>query len=276
LYVVATPIGNLGDISYRAVKLLHDVDILLVEDKRVTQRLLQHYSITCRSIALHEHNEADLVDEVLASVRDDRLAAALLSDAGTPLISDPGFRLVRAAHEAGIPVRPVPGPCAAITALSIAGIASDRFTFEGFLPPRQAARLRRLRSLAREPRTLIFYEAPHRILAAMEDLCAVFGRRRQVAVARELTKLHETVYRGSLASVTTAMQADPNAPRGEVVIVVAGATERDASNDERRALEMVEVLSRHLPKGEAIKLAAELAGVKRNRLYRRAHTKEDG
>lgn len=249
---------------------MNAVDLLLVEDTRVTQRLLQHYSISCRSIPLHEHNEAEITARLLARLTEEGLAVALLSDAGTPLIADPGYRLVGAAQEAGIPVHPVPGPCAAIAALSIAGMATDRFAFEGFLPARSAARTRRLRSLVDEPRTLIFYEAPHRILATMEDLCAVFGDSRGVVVARELTKLHETVYRGALGAVAAAVRADPNAARGELVIVLAGATVRDSSEDEQRALHMVAVLSGHLRKAEAIKIAAEITGVKRNRLYRLA------
>lgn len=273
LYVVATPIGNLGDISYRTVKLLKEVDLLLAEDTRVTRRLLQHYAITCRSIALHEHNEMDLLDRVIGNLVDEGLAVALLSDAGTPLIADPGFRLVRAAHEHNVPVRVMPGPCAAVAALSVAGIASDRFVFEGFLPARKAARQRRLQSLTAEPRTLIFYEAPHRIIASMHDLCTVFGGTREVAVARELTKLHETLYRGSLASVVAMMNADPHAGRGEIVIVVAGAPERDTSDDERRAVAMIELLANHLPRGDAVRIAAECTGLKRNRLYRLAHEK---
>ncbi|TDJ67489.1 MAG: 16S rRNA (cytidine(1402)-2'-O)-methyltransferase [Proteobacteria bacterium] len=276
LYVVATPIGNLGDISYRTVELLKRIDLLLVEDTRVTIRLLQRYSITSRSIAMHEHNEGDLLHTVIQDLVAENLAVALLSDAGTPLISDPGFRLVRAAHEHGVPVRAVPGPCAAVAALSVAGIPSDRFVFEGFLPARKAARGRRLQSLVTEPRTLIFYEAPHRILATMADLCEIFGHAREVAVARELTKLHETLYRGSLSSVAVAMNADPNAVRGEIVIVVAGAPERDTSEDERRAMEMIKVLSCHLPRGDAVRIAAELTGLKRNHLYRLAHNNGNG
>jgi 16S rRNA (cytidine1402-2'-O)-methyltransferase len=271
LYVVATPIGNLADISFRAVQLLSEVDLLLVEDTRITQRLLQHYSISRRLTALHEHNERQIVDTVIQSLVADRLAVALLSDAGTPLIADPGFRVVCAAHAHNVPVRTVPGPSAAVAALSIAGIPSDRFVFEGFLPARRAARTRRLQSLSVESRTLIFYEAPHRILATMEDLCTVFGTTREVVVARELTKLHETLYRGSLGAVASAMNSDANAARGEIVIVLAGATMLDTSDDERRAMEMIDILSRHVPKGEAIKLAAELTGLKRNRLYRLAH-----
>ena len=273
LYVVATPIGNLADISYRAVKLLSQVDMLLVEDTRMTQRLLQHYSIAARLVALHEHNEADVLAGILSRIASERLAVALLCDAGTPLIADPGFRLVRAAHADKIPVLAVPGPCAAIAALSIAGLPSDRFVFEGFLPPRKAARIQRLRLFRTEHRTLIFYEAPHRILATIDDMLLVFGNERDVVVAREITKLHETLYRGSLGSVSTAMQGDGNAARGEIVIALAGASAEGSmtKDDEHKARQMIELLSRQMPKADAIKLVAEWTGLKRNRLYHLAH-----
>lgn len=273
LYVVATPIGNLGDISYRAVKLLAQMDMLLVEDTRMTQRLLQHYSITARLVALHEHNEADVLGDILSNLVSERLAVALLSDAGTPLIADPGFRLVRAAHAEKVPVLAVPGPCAAIAALSIAGLPSDRFVFEGFLPPRKAARLRRLRLLRTEHRTLIFYEAPHRILASIDDMHSEFGSEREMAVAREITKLHETLYRGSLGSVAAAMRSDGNAARGEIVIALSGASDEESTtpDDEHKARQMIELLCRQMPKADAIKLVAEWTGLKRNRVYRLAH-----
>ncbi len=276
LYVVATPIGNLADISYRAIELLKEIDLLLVEDTRVTQRLLHRYSIKGRSIVLHDHNERGLIDTLLSRLINERLAVALLSDAGTPLIADPGYRLVGAVHEAKIPVRSLPGPCAAVAALSIAGIPSDRFVFEGFLPARQSARIRRLHSLAVEARTMIFYEAPHRIRATIQDLRAVFGDERHVAVARELTKLHETLYRGPLGAVADAMHADENAARGEIVIVLAGAVEHVTGEDERTAKQMVGVLSRHVSKSDAIKIAAELSGVTRNVLYRIVHDSDAG
>lgn len=247
------------------------MDVLLVEDTRISQRLLQHYSITGRLVALHEHNETEIMDSVLSSLVGERSAVALLSDAGTPLIADPGYRLVCAAHAEKIPVRTIPGPCAAVAALSIAGLPSDRFAFEGFLPPRKASRVRRLQQLSNERRTLIFYEAPHRILAAIDDMCSVLGSAREVAVARELTKLHETLYRGSLGSVAAALQRDENAARGEIVIVLSGATEINTHDDERKAMEMIEILSRHIPTADAIKLAAQWTGLKRNSLYRMAH-----
>jgi 16S rRNA (cytidine1402-2'-O)-methyltransferase len=271
LYVVATPIGNLADISYRAVELLRQVDIILVEDTRVTKRLLDQYSIRCRLFALHEHNEDRAVSAILSRLIDEKLSAALVSDAGTPLIADPGFRLVRAAHERGLRVFTAPGSCAAIAALSIAGIPSDRFVFEGFLPPRSSARKTRLRALESDTRTLIFYEAPHRVIATMEDFCEVFGPTREVSVARELTKLHETLYRGPLASVCAAMRNDPNAARGEIVIVLGGATNIDSVAQETQALNMLSVLTKYLPMADSVKVAAEICGVKRNRLYRLVH-----
>tara|TARA_Y100000588_G_scaffold366557_1_gene432411 strand:- start:157 stop:1050 length:894 start_codon:yes stop_codon:yes gene_type:complete len=273
LYVVATPIGNLADISYRAVKLLAQMDLLLVEDKRVTQRLLQYYSITKRLVALHEHNEADVSGDIVSSIVSDRIAVALISDAGTPLISDPGFRFVRAAHAEGIPVLSVPGPCAAIAALSIAGLPSDRFVFEGFLPARKAARLRSLNLLNVERRTLIFFEAPHRISATLEDMRSVFGNEREVAVAREITKLHETLYRGPLRLVSEVIRRDGCATRGEIVIILSGARGEYmiTSDDEDKAVHMITVLCRQMPKADAIKLVSEWTGLRRNRLYSLAH-----
>ncbi len=253
------------------------MDLLLVEDTRITQRLLHQYSITGRLVALHEHNESSILDQVLSNVVRERQAVALVSDAGTPLIADPGFRLVCAAHAEKIPVFTVPGPCAAIAALSIAGLPSDRFVFEGFLPPRKSARLRRLTQLNTERRTMterstmIFYEAPHRILATIDDMGAVFGSGRDIAVGREMTKRHETLYRGSLGSVTEAMRSDENAARGEIVIILSGANDVDTNEDERKAMEMVDMLSRQMPKADAIKLAAEWTGLKRNLVYRLAH-----
>lgn len=273
LYIVAAPIGNLADISYRAVKLLAQVDLLLVEDKRVTQRLLQHYSITTRLAAIHEHNEADFSADIISRIVSERLAVALLSDAGTPLIADPGFRLVRSAHAEKIPVLSVPGPCAAIAALSIAGLPSDRFVFEGFLPARKAARLRCLKFLNVEHRTLIFFEAPHRILATLEDMISVFGNEREVAVAREITKLHETLYRGPLGLVNEVIRCDRNATRGEIVIILSGSRSEDmiTAGDEDKAMQMIALLCQQMPKADAIRLVSEWTGLRRNRLYGLAH-----
>jgi len=271
LYVVATPIGNLSDVSFHAVALLAAVDLVLVEDTRVARRLLQRYAIDVPTQVLHDHNERELSAGIVRRARDERLALALISDAGTPLVSDPGYRLVAAAIDAGMPVRPVPGACAVTAALSVAGLATDRFAFEGFLPARSAARSEVLKALAAEPRTLVFYEAPHRILATIDDMSAAFGATRRVVVARELTKLHETVYRGTFASVAAIMAADPHATRGEFVVVVEGAPAADSSEAERAALAMVEVLCRYVSRADAVKAAAEISGVKRNTLYRLSH-----
>ncbi len=276
LYVVATPIGNLSDISFHAVAVLAAVDLLLVEDTRIARRLLQRYAIDAPTQVLHDHNERELSAAIVRRAREEQLAIALISDAGTPLVSDPGYRLVTAAIEGGVTVRTVPGASAVTAALSIAGLATDRFAFEGFLPARAGARSARLKALAAEPRTLIFYEAPHRILATIDDMRAAFGATRRVAVARELTKLHETVYRGSFASVAASMAADPNATRGEFVVIVEGAPASDASEAEIAALAMVEVLSRYVSRGDAVKAAAEISGVKRNTLYRLSHADPGG
>ncbi|MGR9093296.1 MAG: 16S rRNA (cytidine(1402)-2'-O)-methyltransferase [Gammaproteobacteria bacterium] len=276
LYVVATPIGNLSDVSFHAVALLAAVDLVLVEDTRIARRLLQRYGIDVPTQVFHDHNEREISAGIVRRAREERLAIALISDAGTPLVSDPGYRLVAAAVDEGVIVRTVPGACAVMAALSIAGLATDRFVFEGFLPVRSAGRRNALAALAAEPRTLVFYEAPHRILATIDDMTTAFGVARRVAVARELTKLHETVYRGTFASVAAAMAADPNATRGEFVVVVEGAPADDSSEAERDALAMVEVLCRYVSRADAVKAAAEISGVKRNALYRLSHPDSAG
>lgn len=262
--------------SFHAVAVLAAVDLVLVEDTRVARRLLQRYAIDVPTQVLHDHNEHDRSAGIIRRARDERQAIALISDAGTPLVSDPGYRLVAAAIDLGVTVRPVPGACAVTAALSIAGLATDRFVFEGFLPPRAAARGEMLQALASEPRTLVFYEAPHRILATIADMSTAFGATRRVAVLRELTKLHETAYRGTFAAVMAAMAADPNASRGEFVIVVEGAPATVGGAAERAALAMVEVLCRYVSRGDAVKAAAEISGVKRNTLYRLSHADPDG
>ncbi len=265
LYVVATPIGNLGDLSPRAQEALRAVAAICAEDTRHTRQLLAHFGIDTPLLALHEHNEKALADRLVA-----RLAAgeslALVSDAGTPLISDPGFRLVRAARAAGLRVSPVPGACAAIAALSVAGLPSDRFVFEGFLPAKGAARRERLAVLAAETRTLVFYESAHRIEQALADLAAAFGGTRHVALARELTKLFETVLDGTLADLRARVQGDADQRRGEFVLIVEGAgDDADAKVAEGRRL--YARLSEHLPPSTAARLAAELSGAPRKALY---------
>ena len=265
LFVVATPIGNLGDLSPRALETLKTVAAICAEDTRHTRQLLAHFGVDKPLVALHEHNEGDAAGPLVA-----RLLAgeslALVSDAGTPLVSDPGFRLVRAAREAGITVSPVPGASALVTALSVAGLPSDRFVFEGFLPAKPNARRERLAALASEPRTLIFYESAHRIEDALDDAVAAFGAERRAVVARELTKLFETVLDGSLADLAQRVRADPNQRKGEFVLLVHGAGEdADAKVVEGRRL--YAKLSEHLPPSTAAKVAAEWSGAPRKALY---------
>ena len=265
LYVVATPIGNLGDLSPRALDTLRSVAAVCAEDTRHTRQLLSHYGVERPLIALHEHNEAELADKLVARMRGGD-ALALVSDAGTPLVSDPGFRLVRAAREAGIKVSPIPGASAVIAALSVAGLPSDRFVFEGFLPAKTAARRERLSQLASETRTLVLYESSHRIADALDDLVTVFGASRRAVVARELTKLFETVLDGPLDALRARIEADPNQSKGEFVVLVQGiGEEADARVIEGRRL--YAKLSEHLPPSTAAKLAAELSGAPRKALY---------
>jgi len=266
LWVVATPIGNLEDFSSRARTVLSDVDLIAAEDTRHSAALLRHFNIVTRTISLHEHNERDRADELVRRMRDDGLRIALISDAGTPLVSDPGFRLVRAARDAGIEVCPVPGPCAAIAALSAAGLASDRFVFEGFLPAKSGARRSRLQELVSETRTLIFYESSHRIEDMLETITDVFGGERPAALAREITKLHETFIVDDLNAIVARVRDDADQRRGEFVIVVSGAHDDDERR-EREGRRVFELLHRELPPGRAAKLAAEITGVSRKRLY---------
>ena len=265
LHVVATPIGNLADLSPRALATLRAVAAICAEDTRHTRQLLAHHGVEQSLVALHEHNEAGVAERLVA-----RLLAgeslALVSDAGTPLVSDPGFRLVAAARAAGVKVSPVPGPSALIAALSVAGLPSDRFAFEGFLPAKSGARRERLSRLAGESRTLIFYEASHRIEDTLADAVAVFGAARPAAVARELTKLFETVLDGTLAELHARVAADPDQRKGEFVLLVQGVADEEATKiaEGRRVYAK---LADHLPPSTAAKLAAELTGAPRKALY---------
>ena len=265
LHVVATPIGNLGDLSPRALETLKRVDAICAEDTRHTRQLLAHFGLERPLLALHEHNEGDAAAPLVA-----RLLAgdslALVSDAGTPLVSDPGFRLVRAARAAGVRVSPVPGPSALVAALSAAGLPSDRFVFEGFLPAKAKARREHLQALAAEPRTLIFYESSHRIEETLADMATAFGDDRPAVVARELTKLFETVLDGGLAELARCVREDANQRKGEFVVLVQGAPEAaDAKVAEGRRL--YARLCEHLPPSTAAKLAADLSGAPRKALY---------
>lgn len=266
LHVVATPIGNLGDLSSRALETLKSVDLVCAEDTRHTAQLLSHFGVRAPLWALHEHNEAQQAEQVIAKLREGA-QVALVSDAGTPLVSDPGFRLVRAAREAGIEVTPVPGACAAIAALSVAGLPSDRFAFEGFLPQKSSARQAALRELAGERRTLMFYESSHRIRECLADMAEAFGGERRAVLARELTKKFETVIDGSLAQLAQALDADENQRRGEFVVIVEGAPEADADASLAQGRRAFAILREHLPPAQAAKLAAEISGAPRRALY---------
>lgn len=266
LHVVATPIGNLGDMSPRALQTLRDADLIAAEDTRHTQQLLAHFGLRAPLFALHEHNEAAQCAQLLARLQAGQ-QLALVSDAGTPLVSDPGFRLVCAAREAGLEVSPVPGPCAAIAALSVAGLPCDRFVFEGFLPHKGAARRERLQELACEPRTLIFYESSHRILACLQDAADVFGPQRRAVLARELTKRFETLLDGALEVLLQRLQTDPDQTRGEFVLLVAGAPQDAAGAALALGQRAFALLRQQLPPSQAARLAAELSGVPRKRLY---------
>ena len=265
LHVVATPIGNLGDLSPRALEVLRAVAAVCAEDTRHTRRLLAHFGIERPLLAVHEHNEDEVAAKLVERLRGGE-SLALVSDAGTPLVSDPGFRLVRAARAAGIKVSPVPGPCAFVAALSVAGLASDRFVFEGFLPSKASARRERLAAFVAEPRTLVFYESAHRIEAALADCVAAFGSERPAVLARELTKLFETLLDGTLGELQSTLAADENQRKGEFVLLVQGAGEdADAKIAEGRRL--YAKLCEHLPPSTAAKVAAELSGAPRKALY---------
>ena len=267
LFVVATPIGNLGDLSPRARETLAAVDLIAAEDTRHSRHLLAHFGIRRPLVALHEHNERERSGQLIERLRAGE-SVALISDAGTPLISDPGYRLVRAAREAGVPVVPIPGPSALIAALSVAGLPTDRFVFEGFLPAKAQARRSRLQVLAGEPRTLVFYESSHRIQAMLGDLAATFGAAREAVLARELTKQFEQIEGGRLDQLCAWLDADEHHRRGEFVVLVAGAPPEEAeAGDARR---MLEILLRELPVKRAAAVAAELTGRRRNELYRLA------
>ena len=268
LYVVATPIGNLGDLSGRASEVLREADAILAEDTRRTRVLLERYAIPTPARAFHEHNEREETPRVLARMLEGE-RFALVSDAGTPLVSDPGYVLVREARSRGVPVHCVPGPSAVTAALSVSGLPTDRFTFEGFLPVRRPRRLRALESLAAETRTMVFYEAPHRLTGALEDLRAVFGGGREAAVARELTKRFESVVTGSLDHLLAEAGRGGIPARGEIVVVVRGGT--PAAVGEDAADTMLEaMLGERVAVKQAAAVAARLTGRPRNVLYRRA------
>jgi len=265
LWVVATPIGHRDDFSARAINTLRAVAVIAAEDTRHSRPLLVHHGIDTPLIALHEHNERDAVDAIVRRLLAGE-SVALISDAGTPLISDPGFRLVRAARAAGIRCIPVPGACAAIAALSVAGLPSDRFVFEGFLPPKAAARRSRLQELAGDARTVIFYESSHRVAESLADMRDIFGSDREAVLARELTKMFETVLGEPLKDLAVRVANDPDQQRGEHVILLAGrGEEADAKLTEGRRI--FAILRDELPPAKAAKLAAVISGAPRKLLY---------
>ena len=264
LYIVATPIGNLEDLSPRARRILSTVDLVLAEDTRHSARLLTAFDIRTRTLAFHENNEERMTGRII-----NRLIAgssvALVADAGTPLISDPGFKLVRQAHAQNIPVAPVPGPSALIAALSVAGVAPGKFLFEGFVPARAEARRKRMSALAGAAHTLVFYESPHRIKAFLADAALVFGAGREASVARELTKKFETIRHGTLGGLIDWMEQDPDRGRGEFVVIIAGAEDEHTDREELAA--MLKVLLKFLSLKQAVRVAAELTGAGRNEIY---------
>jgi len=269
LYVVATPIGNLSDITLRALKVLAAADVIAAEDTRNTSRLLAHHGIaTGRLLSLHQHNERAAAEKIAALLQQGH-PVALVTDAGTPAISDPGALLVESVRHAGHRVIPVPGANAALAALSASGISAPHFLFYGFLPSKPAARRRELQSLAPLPYTLVFYEAPHRILECVEDLQTEFGGDRQIVFARELTKLFETIHACPLGHATQWLRADPNNQRGEFVLLVSGAASAATTSD-TEAERILAILIEELPLKQAVQLAARITGASRNRLYQHA------
>lgn len=269
LYIVPTPIGNLGDLSPRAQQILAEVAAIAAEDTRHSRKLLQQFAINNEVFALHEHNERERAQAVITRLQaGDSLA--LISDAGTPLISDPGYVLVQQCREQGLRVVALPGPCAITTALSGAGLPTDRFTFEGFLPAKPQQRRKTLADLVAEPRTLVFYESPHRIVATLQDLQEVFGAERKMVLARELTKQFETYLSGSIAEVAAQVNADANQQRGEFVLMLSGAPAVEQEADVQTGLRTLQLLREHLPLKKAAACAAEIHGLRKNQLYQLA------
>jgi 16S rRNA (cytidine1402-2'-O)-methyltransferase len=267
LYVVATPIGNLEDLSPRARQILERVDVIAAEDTRHTGRLLSHFGINTRQIALHEHNEESVAARLVSELNEGK-SVALVSDAGTPLISDPGYRLICAAHDAGLPVVPVPGACAITAALSVAGLPTDRFCFEGFLPARETARVKRLRELDGETRTIVFYESVHRVKAAIADLVDVLGSERRAFIGRELSKLHEQCVPATLGEIQQMVEDGEIPTKGEFVLVVEGSRSADTDNATIALDRLIEEISAVMPANQAVDLISSLSGRRRNEVYR--------
>lgn len=267
LYIVATPIGNLQDITARAIQTLKSVDLIAAEDTRHSKHLLQQFGINTPLIALHEHNERARSSTLIQRLQKGE-SIALISDAGTPLISDPGYYLAHIAHQHHIPIVPVPGPCALIAALSASGLPSDRFIFEGFLSAKKTLRFQQLSLLKNETRTLIFYEAPHRILHTLEDMTAIFGLEREAVLARELTKTFETILTGTLENLLMILQQNPIQQKGEFVILIKGAIPIENAAMNTETIRILEILLAELPAKQAAHLAAQITGKKKNELYK--------
>jgi 16S rRNA (cytidine1402-2'-O)-methyltransferase len=265
LYVVATPIGNLEDITHRALRILAEVDLIAAEDTRHSLRLMQHYDISTRLTSLHDHNESQRAIQLIEKLRLGQ-NIALISDAGTPLISDPGYGLVNQCREAGLTVVPLPGPCAAITALCAAGLATDRFKFEGFLPVKAMAKQQALQRLLTETSTSVFYESPRRVADTVKLIVAELGENRQMVVAKELTKAFETFYSGSAQACLTWLEADAKHQRGEFVLMIAGE-KQDQTEVSADALNLLKLLVKELPLKKAAAVTAEQYGLKKNHLY---------
>ncbi|MFK5985781.1 MAG: 16S rRNA (cytidine(1402)-2'-O)-methyltransferase [Pseudomonadota bacterium] len=273
LYILATPIGNYADISARAIEILKTVQLIVVEDTRHSGKLLKHLGIRNKMQALHDHNEANLAPQIIEQVKNGQ-QIALISDAGTPLISDPGFKLVRLAQQQQLQVVPIPGPSALITALSVSGLATDKFCFEGFLSSKQQSRRSQLASYLNEPRTLIFYEAPHRLLSCLKDMVDIFGYEHQIVIARELTKTFETIKKGSLRTLVSWVEADPDQQKGEIVLLVEGfkvAAKTEAQLGLSPQTEnILTSLLKELTLKQAVSLTVNITGEKKKAIYQRA------
>lgn len=267
LYIVPTPIGNLGDITQRSLAVLGQVDLIAAEDTRHTGRLLSHFSISTRTFALHDHNEQQKADFLIGKLQQGQ-SIALVSDAGTPLISDPGYHLVNRCRQAGVKVVPLPGACAVITALSAAGLPSDRFSFEGFLPPKSKGRRDKFEEISQAERTCIFYESPHRITDSLDDMLAVLGAEREVVLARELTKTYETIHGAPLGELIEWLKEDSNRIRGEMVLLIHGYRSDEKESLPLEATRTLGILVKELPLKKAAALVAEIHGLKKNALYK--------
>ena len=269
LYIVATPIGNLDDITFRAFEVLKSVDFVLAEDTRHSKTLLSHLDISKPIRAFHEHNEREKTKAIISEIYSGK-SIALISDAGTPLISDPGYFLVAQAKKEGLKVVPIPGPTALITALSASGLASDSFTFLGFLPSKQTARIKLLTGLAGRTETIIFYESPKRVLATLTDMQAIFGDSREVCLAKELTKAFETIHTGSIPNLIEYLTIDQNHQKGEFVILISATNKIDLAEAEIQLDSLLPILCAEMGTSKAAKIAAKITGIDKNKCYKRA------